>query len=1797
MRILYTALLIQLLVKNSNQVYSSTSVDALPNKQALFVSGNPNDGTEWAFVLNTPLDSIDQNNYGFYAFWLRIVGSELRDGQSLFQFINFEDFTKNAEDPKKLLLVRQTDQTYICMTEFSNNTIRSQVLIKDGWNHVMYGFNKNSVTWQFWVNMQMTTFDMQSTMSHPDKVYFFRSLYFKESISTIKLGEIQFFNIPKTQMPNINDIMERYIGLTWRYVQIFQQYLPTVLKTYLITLGQSSQNAVSKSGLGLGIGNNQPVKTETTWPDQVAMNRLESIVTERVWWDEAESALNLCNATQRYNSVTNLCIDCVYPCKECSYFSESKCFSCVEGYTLVGNQCTSSDCPRGTYYDSVNYNCVTCTEPCSSCTDATTCLFCTSGYLYIDDGSNNCIKDTLSCPKGTYLDTTGLPICKKCSIGCKVCDSTAKCTECQSQYLLYKDQCILDQCPSGSKYENQEIICKDCDDPNCKSCNGTECFQCGGATFLSQKKCVDKCPDGTYADLKSKTCMKCQVDCLKCSGNNYTCSACTGSTYLLGSSCVKQCPKFSYYQDDTTKECKSCNPKCQSCTLNKDDCSRCAPGNYLQKRQCDSSCPTFFFKQDSTRMCQPCHASCKDCYGSLSSQCTSCSAGNFLKDTTCMGTCPKPYFPNGALQTCVFCQYFCDYCTSNSNCLICLPGYQPIPNNCSGEYYLRTQNKKYLSLPINTQQLSLNEDPRQMTVEVWFKSDNINSINLEVILSLGAYKLRKRQNQASIHLYYQGQLVYCDTAISLKVLQSNVWYHFAWSLDESNQILKCYLDGESISVGTNSAAIIAQKVQRPSEIILGGASTFRSTEVSFNGQFKELRIWKIVRSPFQINYLRNVDVSTKDTLLYAYWKFDEKNDGTYTYFKDSSFKGVQNFNPKTVDSTFTVQNLVVMREINLKICKEGFYLKYQKDGAYYTCLKCNSACKNCKGPTINDCVECIDPYQLVIKEFTCKIIESCPEGQFIDSLTGLCNACDPGCKTCAETNNFCQQCKANYFREYQGTGCVDTCPFGMYGDFQKQNCYFNPLISSISPPNGTVYSYGTFIDLESQYSILNNEENGTYSLGWLVIDLRRNIDVSGDIVKPYYQNDLSKVHLDKNVIEANRDYKITFYVKGNENFYKGMYTSSSTQIYIGSPPRNGKCIVSPLIGIATLTEFTIQQENWSDEEVIVRYDFSYSIDGGDIYIPMSDQMLSSPNLTFTFDSTYNLYTQVKIKCKATNARGFSSQVLSMINLEKSSSANATKDLEKIDTSALELEIDILQKLQQINLIAQNLGKLQVLDSQQFDPRVEVSQCTANTCSNRGNCTYLYYTKKYHCSCKLPFGGQNCTFDNANQIQEIKQKVSEIASIYNGMQEKQFELEFLKLSTSSKEVLSDSTFEVVLSIMAFKIQYWKNQPQSYDELNSYMKIVSNILEFLEEKLIENQVSKLWEYDSIQAHEIQEYISITLDMFDKIRDNSLKQISIVTTSVQFTTRMITYRQILLSQGSLTTLSASNFTKKNMRTFIKLSPNNFLDASFNLEQQFVIEAIEFAINPYQLENKQSISNNVFSVKIYNSSTFDEVKIKNMKNGFEIYFPVVDNQNLTNFAKDYNSLSPYRAAQNYKRIKMMESSTLDCNYWDGIQWTNTGCIFNGVDKSHIKCICNHLTAFGPQFITPPGDLIFTNDDIVTNKYLSSDNIEQGTITKQDLLVPLNKYFDNLQELLQHKTPKPIDMIFKPGTYVVFIFWFMYISSLFYYSGRDRIRRGKMTKKQIRDDLAEIKDTNIQQLHEVMQDLLIQDALKHKQK
>lgn len=99
------------------------------------------------------------------------------------------------------------------------------------------------------------------------------------------------------------------------------------------------------------------------------------------------------------------------------------------------------------------------------------------------------------------------------------------------------------------------------------------------------------------------------------------------------------------------------------------------------------------------------------------------------------------------------------------------------------------------------------------------------------------------------------------------------------------------------------------------------------------------------------------------------------------------------------------------------ICPDGNYPQNSDN----TCKNCNSNCKTCTGPNVNDC-------------------KSCNDGSYISSLN-TCEKCDLNCKTCeAPIPKKCLSCdKPNYLSSTDNI-CVNPCPDSEYGRDLDRTC-------------------------------------------------------------------------------------------------------------------------------------------------------------------------------------------------------------------------------------------------------------------------------------------------------------------------------------------------------------------------------------------------------------------------------------------------------------------------------------------------------------------------------------------------------------------------------------------------------------------------------------------------------------------------------------------------------------------------------------------------------------------------------------
>jgi len=147
--------------------------------------------------------------------------------------------------------------------------------------------------------------------------------------------------------------------------------------------------------------------------------------------------------------------------------------TCISGYFNSNYQCLLADCPKGQFFNETSKLCQDCISPCSTCLNETACTYCISGFNYLDNGSNVCQDNTLSCPAGTFLDTDGYPICRGCPKGCSACTDEVTCTACLTGNFLQDGQCVT-SCNSDKYTDPITKECLDCP-VECTVCSSTGC--------------------------------------------------------------------------------------------------------------------------------------------------------------------------------------------------------------------------------------------------------------------------------------------------------------------------------------------------------------------------------------------------------------------------------------------------------------------------------------------------------------------------------------------------------------------------------------------------------------------------------------------------------------------------------------------------------------------------------------------------------------------------------------------------------------------------------------------------------------------------------------------------------------------------------------------------------------------------------------------------------------------------------------------------------------------------------------------------------------------------------------------------------------------------------------------------------------------------------------------------------------------------------------------------------------------------------------------------------------------------
>ncbi len=318
------------------------------------------------------------------------------------------------------------------------------------------------------------------------------------------------------------------------------------------------------------------------------------------------------------NQSTNKCDDCSTTCKTCVN-STTTCTSCNDPNVLYNSQCLTQ-CPP----DLVNKSgvCSPCDSPCAACsltsTNCTSCLSTSSTPHYLN---NTCWG---ACPSTYYNESTtgNCLLCSTQPINCKLCSSAITCIACDPTYMLFPvNSSCLNFVPAG--YVNISGVAYSCDG-ECATCSivTTNCTSCKTKNLLGNA-CIDTCPS-SYVPI-GKLCVSCASPCYTCSSITTNCTSCVAQSpalYLSNNLCISSCPNYTY-PNTSTLSCLPCVDPCLTCTT-KSTCSSCVNGYFYYQQACLTTCPDGYV--GIALVCQPCTSPCRTCTNSTST-CLSCLSG------------------------------------------------------------------------------------------------------------------------------------------------------------------------------------------------------------------------------------------------------------------------------------------------------------------------------------------------------------------------------------------------------------------------------------------------------------------------------------------------------------------------------------------------------------------------------------------------------------------------------------------------------------------------------------------------------------------------------------------------------------------------------------------------------------------------------------------------------------------------------------------------------------------------------------------------------------------------------------------------------------------------------------------------------------------------------------------------------------------------------------------------------------------------------------------------------------------
>ncbi|KAL4428744.1 hypothetical protein ABPG74_001898 [Tetrahymena malaccensis] len=133
--------------------------------------------------------------------------------------------------------------------------------------------------------------------------------------------------------------------------------------------------------------------------------------------------------------------------------------------------------------------------------------------------------------------------------------------------------------------------------------------------------------------------------------------------------------------------------------------------------------------------------------------------------------------------------------------------------------------------------------------------------------------------------------------------------------------------------------------------------------------------------------------------------------------------------------------IIILLQLFLLNCQECGNLSQFYDSINKQCLDCNQSCRQCFGPSYNQCTQCNSNYYLSIQDSSCT--QKCESNMQVDQQ--ICIKCQIfGCKQC-DQNNTCTQCFENMVLQNDGL-CYqkqDICQSLQLYDYRQNQCVYS----------------------------------------------------------------------------------------------------------------------------------------------------------------------------------------------------------------------------------------------------------------------------------------------------------------------------------------------------------------------------------------------------------------------------------------------------------------------------------------------------------------------------------------------------------------------------------------------------------------------------------------------------------------------------------------------------------------------------------------------------------------------------------